>query len=275
MTNKEADEKYIIAEEIEFLGAPVGDRFIEPETEISGYNNMKVELTAPTTNQAYKDWVSAALYNSLCTWDTTPHLPVTKMDKLSLEEKANKLFYILKKRPISVALEGVSFNFRITNIPRSLTHQLVRHRAMAFGQQSYRVSSCYSDPVRAPQSLFEKAQAGDKKAEGLLADYVFAVRQSRDVYKKLIEAGVPMEQARNIMPMGTCTKIGVTMRLRDLIDYVKGRTGDIAMDEHSYMVSLMLQEVKTKQPDFFNVVKLFAPKAIEVMDKYLVNKDGN
>ena len=65
------------------------------------------------------------------------------------------------------------------------------------------------------------------------------------------------------------------MRLRDLIDYVKGRTGDIAMDEHSYMVSLMLQEVKTKQPDFFNVVKLFAPKAIEVMDKYLVNKDGN
>lgn len=269
MVNKEADEAYIVDEEIEFLGSPVGDRFVEPEVQVSGYSNMKVELTAPTTRQAYEDWISASLYNSLCTWDTTPHLPVSKMDSLSLKEKEKKLFYILKKRPISVALEAVMFNFRILNIPRSMTHQIVRHRQMAFGQQSYRVSSCYADAIRLPQSLLEANEEGVDGTKGLIEDFTNTVKKCRETYKKLIEAGIPMEQARNIMPMGTCTKIGVTMRLRDMIDYVKGRTGDIAQDEHTYMVCLMLKELKEKQNEFYEVIKMFVPKVEETMAKYL------
>jgi flavin-dependent thymidylate synthase len=267
MTTKEASEEYIVAEEIDFLGAPVGDRFVEPEKEISGYDNLKVELTLPISKEAYADWVSAALYNSLCTWDATPHLPIVAMDKLSLEEKEKKLFYILKKRPISVAFEGTTFNFRILNVPRSMTHQIVRHRQMAFGQQSYRVSSCYSDAVRVPQSLLD----AEKTAENtkLIADFEEAVINNRKVYKELILAGIPMEQARNIMPMGTCTKIGITMRLRDMIDYVKGRTGDIAQDEHTYIVCLMLKELKEKQNKFYEVIKMFVPKVEETMAKYL------
>ena len=140
---------------------------------------------------------------------------------------------------------------------------------MAFGQQSYRVSSCYSDAVRVPQSLLDRKARGDPVASALVASFKDAVQHVRQVYKYMIEQGVPMEQARNIMPMGTCTKIAVTMRLRDLIDYVKGRTSDIAQDEHTYMVCLMLKELKQYQPKFFNVIKVFCPKAEEVMEKYL------
>jgi thymidylate synthase (FAD) len=191
------------------------------------------------------------------------------MDSLSLEEKEKKLFYILKKRPISVALEGVSFNFRIFNIPRSMTHQIVRHRQMAFGQQSYRVSSCYADAIRVPQSLLDKPNQTHPLTKYLLAEFIDAVKKCREVYKKLIIAGIPMEQARNIMPMGTCTKIGVTMRLRDMIDYVKGRTGDIAQDEHTYIVCLMLKELKDKQNKFFEVIKIFVPGVEKTMSEYL------
>jgi len=267
MTNKEANKKYIVDEEVEFLGAPVGDDFIEPVRQISGYESLSVELMSPISGDAYIDWVNSALYSSLVTWDTTPHLPVSKLLNASFEEKEKRLFYILKKRPISVALEGVIFNFKLNGVPRSMTHQIVRHRQMSFGQQSYRVSSCYSDPVRIPQTLLESSLINK---EELTQEFINAVKTCRNVYKNLINSGIPMEQARNIMPMGTCTKIGITMRLRDMIDYVKGRTGDIAQDEHTYIVCLMLKELRDKQPKFFNVVKSFVPNIEECMIKYNV-----
>ena len=221
--NKEASTDYRVAEEVEFLGAPVGDDFVEPETQVAGYESINVALLAGSN---YKDWVRGALYASLCTWDTTPHNPVSKLLDAPFEEQESKLISMLGKRPISVALEGAVFTFMITGVPRAMTHQIVRHRQMAFGQQSYRVSSCYSDPVRLPVSLQEIIDSGvdTDKAYRLKESYIEAVMHVRTVYKDLIQAGIPMEQARCIMPMGTCTKIGVTMRLRDMIEYFKGRT---------------------------------------------------
>lgn len=263
MTNKEANEKYIVAEEEEFLGKPVGHNFDQPLLQTCGYGNIEAELLSSSD---YEQWVNAALYASLVTWDTTPQLPVTKLLKADFKEKEEKLFYMLSKRPISVALEGAVFTFKLTGIPRSMTRQIVRHRQMSFGQQSYRVSSCFSDPVRMPQSLEEMKPSEEKKR--LINDYELAVELCRNTYKQLIEAGIPMEQARNIMPMGTCTKIAVTMRLRDMIDYFKGRTSEIAQDEHTYMVCLMAKEMKEKQPKFFDFIKTKATNIEKVMEEY-------
>jgi Predicted alternative thymidylate synthase len=265
MANKEANEKYIVDEEIEFLGAPVGHNFEEPEHQVAGYESIKVELMSSSD---YKDWVKGAFYSSLVTWDTTPQLPVTKMLDWPFEEIERKLMFMLTKRPISVALESAVFNFKITGIPRAMTHQIVRHRQMAFGQQSYRVSSCYSDPVRIPVTLMEKIENKEFGAAQHYVNYVNAVKNVRKVYKDLIEYGIPMEQARCIMPMGTCTKIGVTMRLRDMIEYFKGRTSDIAQDEHTYMVCLMAKEMRDNQPEFFKFITTQAKNLEAIMEKY-------
>ena len=267
MVNKQANNQYIVDEEIEFLGEPVGHNFEEPEEQVAGYESIKVELLSSSD---YKDWVNGAFYASLVTWDTTPQIPVSDMLKNhSFEEREKKLMYMLTKRPISVALEGAIFTFKITGIPRAMTHQIVRHRQMAFGQQSYRVSSCYSDPVRLPVSLQEKVNSGDTIAVELKEQYIATVMRVRKMYKELIEYGIPMEQARCIMPMGTCTKIAATMRLRDMIEYFRGRTSDITQDEHTYMVCLMAKEMKDKQPEFFNFIKTKANNIEEVMNKYI------
>lgn len=272
MANKEAGEKYIVDEEIEFLGAPVGHNFEEPEQQVAGYESIKVDLLS---GSSYKDWVNASMYASLVTWDTTPQIPVSKMLDLPFEEKEKFLIGMLAKRPISVALEGAVFTFKLVGVPRAMTHQIVRHRQMSFGQQSYRVSSCYSDPVREPVSLVErfdhpKDREDLKNIIYLREEYMAAVKFVRKVYKDLIQAGIPMEQARCIMPMGTCTKIAVTMRLRDMIDYFKGRTGDIAQDEHTYIVCLMAKEMRDKQPEFFSFIKSKVPNIEETMVKYNV-----
>lgn len=266
MTNKEADNKYIVDEEIEFLGAPVGHNFEEPDCQTAGYESMRVELL---NSSDYKGWVNAAMYASLVTWDTTPQLPVTKMLELPFEEKESLLLKMLSKRPISVALEGAVFTFKITGIPRSMTHQIVRHRQMSFGQQSYRVSSCYSDPVRFPTSLQKMIDEGNESAKNIGEEFETIVGACRSMYKWMIEKGVPMEQARNIMPMGTCTKIAVTMRLRDMIEYFNGRTSDITQDEHTYLVCLMANEMKKKQPEFFKFICSRAKELECVMEKYL------
>jgi len=127
MANKEANEKYIVDEEIEFLGEPVGHNFEEPEQQVAGYETLKVELLSGSN---YYDWVRASMYASLVTWDTTPQLPVTGFLNLSFEEMEKKLLFMLSKRPISVALEGAVFTFKITGVPRAMTHQIVRHRQM-------------------------------------------------------------------------------------------------------------------------------------------------
>lgn len=263
MVNKEANNDYIVAEEIEFLDNPVGHNFEEPEEQVAGYESIKVELLGGSD---YKTWVRSAVYASLVTWDTTPQLPVSKILEAPFERQEELLMRMLSKRPISVALEGAVFTFKITGVPRAMTHQIVRHRQMSFGQQSYRVSSCYSDPVRIPPTLEERS---DDRASELRVQYYDAVKTVRKMYKDLIEAGIPMEQARAIMPMGTCTKIAATMRLRDMIEYFNGRTSGIAQDEHTYMVCLMAQEMKNKQPEFFNFIKSKAPKLEEIMKQYL------
>ena len=263
MANKEADNEYIVAEEVEFLGEPVGHNFEEPEHQVAGYESIGVELLSSTD---YWEWVRAAYYASLVTWDTTPQLPVSKAmdeDPINLEKR---LLFMLSKRPISVALEGAVFTFKLTGIPRAMTHQIVRHRQMSFGQQSYRVSSCYSDPVRIPVSLLENTDAAGK--DSMINLYEQTVKNCRYTYKKLIEYGIPMEQARAIMPMGTCTKIAVTMRLRDMIDYFKGRTSGIAQDEHTHIVCLMAKEMKENQPEFFKFITNKVPTLEETMKQY-------
>lgn len=267
MANKEANEKYIVDEEVEFLGKPVGHNFEEPEKQVGGYETIDVELL---NSSNYKDWVVSSLYSSLVTWDTTPQMPVSALLHAPFQEQEEKLMYMLSKRPISVALEAAVFTFKITGVPRAMTHQIVRHRQMSFGQQSYRVSSCYSDPVRYPVTLKEKIDAGDTESVELMARYENTVVLMRTLYRDMIKAGVPMEQARCIMPMGTCTKIAVTMRLRDMIEYFKGRTGDIAQDEHTYIVCLMAREVRDKQPEFFNFIKSKVTNIEATMEKYNV-----
>lgn len=275
MANKEATDKYRVDEEIEFLGAPVGDEFVEPEHQVAGYESIKVELLNATD---YKQWVRGAVYASLVTWDTTPHIPVSKLlYNTSFKNQEEKLMSMLSKRPISVALEGAVFTFKITGVPRAMTHQIVRHRQMAFGQQSYRVSSCYSDPVRIPVTLLEMMEINPEVNDGhgftpseLYDEYIDTVKKVRLMYRRLIEHGIPMEQARCIMPMGTCTKIGVTMRLRDMIEYFNGRTSDIAQDEHTYMVCLMAKEMRDKQPEFFNFIKSKCKGLETTMEKYNV-----
>lgn len=270
MAIKKADMGYIDKETREFLGIP----FIFNPKEFGGVatfkENTEVELIY---SPKWNDWIDAMYYTAFTTWNNGHEINLDniglgamvfdKYKKYSIEEIAEhrrKLTIdFLKKRPISAVLESAVFVIKIDNIPRSMTHQIVRHRGMSFNQESYRVSNAVHADFRIPDGLTETQK---EIISGVIDEL-------RVLYVSLINNGIPTEQARNVLPMGTCTHIVMTTNLKVLQDYIKARTMDITQDEHTYIVMLICRELMEKAPEFWESF-IKTDKLIEMMKQYEV-----
>jgi flavin-dependent thymidylate synthase len=278
------EEKYLLGNQIPFN---LADR---PEQEIAGYESINVRLLHPSNSivesELFQDWVRGAVITALTTWGSTSDGMNRVLDLANDPDSAvMALTEILCDRHISAVLESFAFTFYIDGIPRTMSHQIVRHRGMAFGQQSLRVSSCYGDVVRAPQDAINrvlqlereieetdsqiKAAEYKERLEEVLAylrRYADTVAQCRDVYRDGVAMGFPVEQVRNIMPMGTTTKLCAVMRLRELVQYLRDRSQGITQGEHHNMAALMAQAVAESCPNFWRLVLLLVPEANRLLD---------
>ena len=107
-------------------------------------------------------------------------------------------------------LEHASFTFGIEGISRACSHQLTRYRHASFSQQSQRYVSAENAEFIVPPSL---------RAFGhhLYGDDVTAL------YKELVLAGVPKEDARFVLPNAAATKLVMTMDARELRHFFQQR----------------------------------------------------
>src|SRR5450756_2488910 len=104
-------------------------------------------------------------------------------------------------------IEHVVFTFGISGVSRTLSHQLVRHRAgVAFDQQSQRYVKFKSAATMLPATIAE----GDP---GLRARYEKQIGGALALYGELLEAGVPGEDARFVFPNATRTNLVMTCLL--------------------------------------------------------------
>ena len=141
-------------------------------------------------------------------------------------------------------LEHASFTFAIDGVSRALTHQLVRHRLASYHQQSQRYVK-YNDGIETikPASIKENPQA----------DAVFdqAISAATDAYKKLLDMGIPAEDARFLLPNAAETKIVVTMNARELLHFFNHRCCNRAQWEIREMAWKMVELVKPLAPRVF------------------------
>jgi len=108
-------------------------------------------------------------------------------------------------------IEHVVFTFGISGVSRTLSHQLVRHRAgVAFDQQSQRYVTFKKAATMLPQTIAEAAPDVRERFED-------QVEGSMALYSELVEAGVPGEDARFVFPNATRTNLVMTTNLRALI----------------------------------------------------------
>lgn len=109
-------------------------------------------------------------------------------------------------------LEHASYTFAIDGVSRAMTHQLVRHRLASYNQQSQRYVT-YADE---PNFIVPPLVAADPVASEA---YRAACEQAFANYRALLDAGVPAEDARYLLPNAMETKIVVTMNVRELLHF--------------------------------------------------------
>ncbi len=165
-----------------------------------------------------------------------------ELDKTSKKELQAILEHVTNLGHTSV-VEHTNFTFAISNVSRSLTHQLVRHRIASYSQQSQRYVN-FNEPNYVTPPKIEK----DKKMKKA---YEETMENIWDQYNKLLEMGIPAEDSRYVLPNAACTNIIVTMNARSLLNFFDLRCCLHAQWEIRQLANKMLQEVKKIAPTIF------------------------
>lgn len=141
-------------------------------------------------------------------------------------------------------LEHASYTFAVDGVSRALTHQLVRHRIASFNQQSQRYVKFTKDvPVVKPETI-----ASDPEKSKIFDE---AIENAVKSYQALLEAGVPAEDARYLLPNAAETKIVITMNIRSLLHFFELRCCNRAQWEIRELAHKMLELVKPTAPFIF------------------------
>jgi thymidylate synthase (FAD) len=141
-------------------------------------------------------------------------------------------------------LEHASYTFAIDGVSRALTHQLVRHRLASYNQQSQRYVTYDSEP----SFVVPPTVAADPAARAVFDEACEAAFAS---YRALLDAGVPAEDARYVLPNAMETKIVVTMNVRELMHFFELRCCKRAQWEIRELALEMLRLATETAPYLF------------------------
>ncbi len=138
-------------------------------------------------------------------------------------------------------IEHIQVSFAISNVSRSCTHQLVRHRHMSFSQKSQRyVKEKGQFDYLIPHTI-EKNEELKQKFESFMKDI-------SDKYQEFVEAGIPAEDARAVLPNACATSLVASLNLRELIHIANLRLCTRAQYEIRTMVKMMCDELIKEEP---------------------------
>lgn len=140
-------------------------------------------------------------------------------------------------------VEHASFTFSLEGISRACSHQLVRHRIASYSQQSQRHVKLGRGGYVVPPSISRNPEALDAFKKALDA--------AMEGYERLLELGVPLEDARYLLPNAAPTNIVVTMNARELLHFFELRCCTHAQWEIREVAWEMLRKVKEVAPELF------------------------
>lgn len=108
-------------------------------------------------------------------------------------------------------LEFASATFDIEDISRSCLAQLTRHRHASYMVKSQRYNRADEEAFVVPKELHEWADQSDKNMER----FNKWLSETKKMYSEAVDDGVPKEDARFMMPLGTTTSLSMTANFRE------------------------------------------------------------
>lgn len=213
------------------------------------------------------------------------HLPVDwrgdSTDGEKLAEFAGRLCYMSQKNPAKrttseylenikqqahgSVLEHVNYSLLLEGVSRSLTHELVRHRAgFAYSQLSQRyVDESVADFVVPPAIIGDEAleQCWRAAIEEAQRAYVALVDQLMERYAwvedKKHRRKMAREAARGVLPNSTETKIVVTANVRAWRTMLELRSSEGAELEIRRLAIEILRLLQREAPAFFSDFEIY------------------
>lgn len=125
------------------------------------------------------------------------------------EHEAEELFSDVLKTTLQGSLEAVHFYFQMKGLSRAFQQQLTRTRHSSYNIESLRFFevSDLRNNMYVGEGPYTAAQ------EDMIDDLL---HEAEKTYKNLIASGVPVQDARNLLPLGTHSKIGWSVDLKTL-----------------------------------------------------------
>jgi thymidylate synthase (FAD) len=133
--------------------------------------------------------------------------------------------------------EMVQFTWWLEGVPRAFFDQVVRHRKTSIFARSQRVrkQTGFADKGEylTTGPIMEREEddvEGTKGIKQIIYDQ--AMRSAQNAYEDLLELGVPVEDARGILPLHLRTGFAWATTLRDLAETFRTRTCNLLQQEY-------------------------------------------
>lgn len=164
----------------------------------------------------------------------------------------------VQKTHLKAPLEAVKLHFLFEGVDRAFTHQHVRQRTAVYAQESMRfaVLGDLLDATTLPPSLAGTKRNGVEEIEGRMYPATTEAQRQRDLwddtiravdsaYHRLVESGMPSEEARGLLPHCTATRIHYVTDLRNLSDHAGNRLCTQAQFHWRLVFAGVLQAIRS------------------------------
>ena len=121
----------------------------------------------------------------------------------------------------TAVMEFVDYVFAIDGISRSCLAQLTRHRMASFCVMSQRHADMGDFEYIMPKSIRQHVKADSVVKYGCIYDDL--MKHINGIYKRMIRDGIPMEDARYILPNACTTNVIMKINARSLANFLSLR----------------------------------------------------
>lgn len=192
-----------------------------------GYSGITVELVNASH---FANWEEAIFDMAKTTWASMENVEYNEQNK----EHVDLVFGSFEGRTLPTVLELLNFVFVVKGMSRTCSHQFVRGRVgWVFNQQS-QMPEPIKRNITIPAHVFQVPGMEEKlKAWAELTE---------SLYDKMIEAKLPPQTARYVLPEGSNTDIMCQVNFPALRGFVANRTCFSTNDEINFIARMMRNE---------------------------------
>lgn len=140
-------------------------------------------------------------------------------------------------------IEHASATFLIEGVSRVCSHQLVRHRLASYTQESQRYVKMRDRQTVMPASVMAEP--------AVFEAFVDVECRAEEAYQKALDAHVPKEDARFILPHGMQTRLVMTMNFRMWRHFLNVRCDPAAQWEIRRVAYGILEALYAEAPTCF------------------------